>query len=339
MHQFRFNTNYPMYPLPPVVSVNYIHSKTTPCCVQVTEAGSSDLAMPGTYHKMEAEQETSGGHRRHKHRHHGHGHKHRHERGEERESSRASRERHHPPALSTDTSLEIPRPQYEDSLYSPKDSLYGPGAKDSLYSGDDGGHGGHHHQPHHRGYGSGSDTNRFSPRHSSDRESAAASGGRHAAENTFDAVKRRSQEERIWQDAVARGAESGQIRARDPTDIQHIYLPSVSADKSGGGGRQRGEAAPAGGSTHLRGYIEPGRPGSGLAAAAALVRGDTYTPEKIAVKSDKAKVPPPVPQKPRQQQYNKMGMEELWPGGWEEYSEYYLLYILNCSCVVYIRHL
>ena len=300
----------------------------------MTEAGSSDLAMPGTYHKMEAEQETSGGHRRHKHRHHGHGHKHRHERGEERESSRASRERHHPPALSTDTSLEIPRPQYEDSLYSPKDSLYGPGAKDSLYSGDDGGHGGHHHQPHHRGYGSGSDTNRFSPRHSSDRESAAAGGGRHAAENTFDAVKRRSQEERIWQDAVARGAESGQIRARDPTDIQHIYLPSVSADKSGGGGRQRGEAAPAGGSTHLRGYIEPGRPGSGLAAAAALVRGDTYTPEKIAVKSDKAKVPPPVPQKPRQQQYNKMGMEELWPGGWEEYSEYTSIITFSISAIV-----
>ena len=334
MHRYRFITNDPMYLLP--LGLRELYSTITPCCVQVTEAGSSDLAMPGTYHKMEAEQETGGGHRRHKHRHHGHGHKHRHERGggEERESSRASRERHHPPALSTDTSLEIPRPQYEDSLYSPKDSLYGPGAKDSLYSGDDGGHGGHHHQPHHRGYGSGSDTNRFSPRHSSDRESAAASGGRHAAENTFDAVKRRSQEERIWQDAVARGAESGQIRARDPTDIQHIYLPSVSADKSGGGGRQRGEAAPAGGSTHLRGYIEPGRPGSGLAAAAALVRGDTYTPEKIAVKSDKAKVPPPVPQKPRQQQYNKMGMEELWPGGWEEYSEYTFIITSSISSIV-----
>ena len=33
--------------------------------------------------------------------------------------------------------------------------------------------------------------------------------------------------------------------------------------------------------TNFRGYIEPGRPGSGLAAAAALARGDTYTPEKI----------------------------------------------------------
>ena len=128
-----------------------------------------------------------------------------------------------------------------------------------------------HHQP--RGYHSGSDNRltspgRFSPRHS-DRE-------RHG-ENTFDHVTkssqnhRRSQEERIWQDPVSRGAESGQIRS--PTDIQNIYLPSSNGDNH----LKVRKPDP----TNFRGYIEPGRPGSGLAAAAALARGDTYTPEKI----------------------------------------------------------
>ena len=61
------------------------------------------------------------------------------------------------------------------------------------------------------------------------------------------------------------------------------------------------------------------------AAAAALVRGDNYTPEKITT-GGKVKVPPPVPQKPGKPgpgagQYNKMGMDELWPGGWDEYSK------------------
>ena len=51
------------------------------------------------------------------------------------------------------------------------------------------------------------------------------------------------------------------------------------------------------------------------------MRGDTYTPEKITT-GGKVKVPPPVPVKPGKPGYNKMGMDELWPGGWEEYSEY-----------------
>ena len=261
--------------------------------------------MPGTYHKM-SEDNDRDGHRRHKHRHHSH-HKHRH----------GGHGQHHG---STDTSLEIPQHQrnnydvestYKDSLYNPKDSLYGGGVKDSLYSGDDGGH----HQHHQRGgYHSGSDTRltspaRISPRHS-DREQ------RHA-ENTFDHVTRtretrgRSSGDRIWQDPVARGAESGQIRSS--TDIQNIYLPSTDLAKSAASPVRKPD---------LRGYIEPGRPGSGLAAAAALVRGDTYTPEKITT-GGKVKVAPPVPQKPRQPHNKVTGMEELWPGGWEEYSEYH----------------
>lgn len=231
---------------------------------------SAETDMPGTYHKME---DGEGG-RRHKHRHHSH-HRHRH-----------SERSHH--QASTDTSLEIStRHNYDDSLYNPKDSLYGPAVKDSLYSGEEGG--GHHQ---HRGYNSGSDTRLTSPGRFSPRP---PSRERHA-ENTFDAVTkgqhRRSQEDRIWQDPVSRGAESGQI----------IHSRKPQQDP-----------------TNLRVYIEPGRPGSGLAAAAALVRGDVYTPEKIS--GAKVKVPPPVPQKPGKS-YNKMGMEELWPGGWEEYSEY-----------------
>ena len=100
--------------------------------------------MPGTYHKME---EGEGGGRRHKHRHHSH-HRHRHS---ERERSEARHQGHQP---STDTSLEIASNVragggYEDSLYNPKDSLYGPnnGHNDSLYSGEDGGqHTGEHCQ-------------------------------------------------------------------------------------------------------------------------------------------------------------------------------------------------
>ena len=227
---------------------------------------SKDTNMPGTYHKME---DGEGG-RRHKHRHHSHHRHHRH-----------SEARQYQP--STDTSLEI------NSRHNYDDSLYGPAVKDSLYSGEEGG--GHH-----------SDTRltspgRFSPRpHSRERH----------AENTFDQVSRghhrRSQEDRIWQDPVSRGAESGQIRSAGDTPHQTSRKP---ADP-----------------TNLRVYIEPGRPGSGLAAAAALVRGDVYTPEKIS--GSKVKVPPPVPQKPGpgRTSYNKMGMEELWPGGWEEYSKY-----------------
>ena len=280
--------------------------------------------MPGTYHKME---EHEGG-RRHKHRHHSH-HKHRHSDSKHGDRPAAatgysgSGSGHQ---ASTDTSLEIAanmrhghsydvESTYKDSLYNPKDSLYGPGTKDSLYSGEDGG--GVQHQP--RGYHSGSDTRltspgRFSPQRHSDRE-------RHA-ENTFDHVsksghnQRRSQEDRIWQDPVSRGAESGQIRPS--TDIQHIYLPTNDRDQP-----KVRKPDP----TNLRGYIEPGRPGSGLAAAAALVRGDNYTPEKITT-GGKVKVPPPVPQKPGKPgpgagagQYNKMGMDELWPGGWDEYSK------------------
>ena len=294
--------------------------------------------MPGTYHKME---DNEGG-RRHKHRHHSH-HKHRH-------SGHSDSGKHHGAGHqpSTDTSLETASnirhgTQYEDSLYNPKDSLYSPGVKDSLYSGDDGA--GNHHQT--RGYHSGSDNRltspgRFSPRHS-DRERLGErhsdrdrQGERHSdrerhterhsdrerhGENTFDHVTRssqhqsqrqgRSQEERIWQDAVSRGAESGQIRS--PTDIQNIYLPT-SPDQP-----KLRKPDP----TNFRGYIEPGRPGSGLAAAAALVRGDNYTPEKITT-GGKVKVPPPVPQKPGKSahaQYDKMGMDDLWPGGWEEYSK------------------
>ena len=219
--------------------------------------------MPGTYHKME---EGEGG-RRHKHRHHSH---HRHH--------RQSEARQYQP--STDTSLEI------NSRHNYDDSLYGPAVKDSLYSGEE-------------GDARLTSPGRFSPRpHSRERERE-----RHA-ENTFDHVSRgggqhrRSQEDRIWQDPVSRGAESGQINPPQP-------------------GRKAADP------TNLRVYIEPGRPGSGLAAAAALVRGDVYTPEKIS--GSKVKVPPPVPQKPGgpgRTSYNKMGMEELWPGGWEEYSKY-----------------
>lgn len=282
--------------------------------------------MPGTYHKME---EGEGGGRRHKHRHHSH-HRHRHSERERSEARHHGQQTQHQP--STDTSLEIAgnvRHGYEDSLYNPKDSLYGPnnGHNDSLYSGEDGGQ----QQHHNRGHGSGSDTRLTSPgrysdggRHHSDREQ------RHG-ENTFDHVtkggghsggQRRSQEERIWQDPVSRGAESGQIRALT-TDIQNIYLPSSSNEAAQPRGHRKPEQTSS--ASHLRGWIEPGRPGSGLAAAAALVRGDSYTPEKITT-GGKVKVPPPVPVKPGKPGYNKMGMDELWPGGWEEYSEYFSLH-------------
>ena len=154
-------------------------------------------------------------------------------------------------------------------------------------------------------------------------------------ENTFDHAskgghhggQRRSQEERIWQDPVSPGAGSGQIRALT-TDIQNIYLPST-----GDTGHQRSHRRPEQATSHIRGWIEPGRPGSGLAAAAALVRGDTYTPEKITT-GGKVKVPPPVPVKPGKPGYNKMGMDELWPGGWEEYSKYN---ITNCQAQVQVQ--
>ena len=296
--------------------------------IQIVDGGSE---MPGTYHKMD---EGEGGGRRHKHRHHSH-HKHRHSERERSESKHGDRDRGQHgvshPQPSTDTSLEFASNMrqgggYEDSLYNPKDSLYGPGpgAKDSLYSGEDNS-GGQHQSPSAgggRSYGSGSDTRLTSPGRYSD-------GGRHHSdkerhgENTFDHVskgghhggQRRSQEERIWQDPVSRGAESGQIRA--PTDIQNIYLPGNSEN----GGQRSGHRKPEQTASHIRGWIEPGRPGSGLAAAAALVRGDSYTPEKITT-GGKVKVPPPVPVKPSKPGYNKMGMDELWPGGWEEYSEY-----------------
>ena len=272
--------------------------------------------MPGTYHKME---EGEGGGRRHKHRHHSH-HRHRHG---ERERSEARHQGHQP---SPDTSLEIASNVragggYEDSLYGPNN-----GHNDSLYSGEDGGQQQQHHT---RGHGSGSETRLTSPgrysdggRHHSDREL-------HHGENTFDHVtkggqsggQRRSQKERIWQDPVSRGAESGQIRALT-TDIQNIYLPSSSEAQPRGGRKPEQTSA-----SQLRGWIEPGRPGSGLAAAAALVRGDSYTP--VITTGGKVKVPPPVPVKPGKPGYNKMGMDELWPGGWEEYSEYFtLLYII-----------
>ena len=241
-----------------------------------------DTHMPGTYHKME---DGEGG-RRHKHRHHSH---HRHHR------ERHSEARQYQP--STDTSLEI------NSRHNYDDSLYGPAVKDSLYSGEEGG--GSHH----------SDTRFTSPGRFSPRPHSPHSRERHA-ENTFDQVSRgqhrRSQEDRIWQDPVSRGAESGQIRAAG--DNPHLQTTRKPADP-----------------TNLRVYIEPGRPGSGLAAAAALVRGDVYTPEKIS--GSKVKVPPPVPQKPPgpgRTSYNKMGMEELWPGGWEEYSKYQPVLSLCC---------
>ena len=246
--------------------------------------------MPGTYQKME---DGEGG-RRHKHRHHSH-HKHRHGEGS-RHGERSQQGGYHP---STDTSLEINTKEginfdvestYKDSLYSPapQQSVYGPGLRDSLYSGDEGGRG-----------------QQQSPgREREPRE-------RHA-ENTFDAVtkhqSRRGQEERIWQDAVSRGAESGQIRGGQESESRSAQ-PRPQPTKP---------------DHHLRarGFIEPGRPGSGLAAAAALARGDViYSPKELGVKP---KVPPPVPQKPDKaqvQKYNKLGMEELWPGGWDEYSE------------------
>merc|ERR1711892_1583199 len=72
--------------------------------------------------------------------------------------------------------------------------------------------------------------------------------------------------------------------------------------------------------TNLRAYIEPGRPGSGLAAAAALARGEPHAYSPKDTPQGKLKVPPPVPQKPDKSKYNKMGMDDLWPGGWDEYT-------------------
>ena len=45
------------------------------------------------------------------------------------------------------------------------------------------------------------------------------------------------------------------------------------------------------------------------------------------VRSGKMKVgsPPPVAQKPDKKIFNKLGMEELWPGSWEEFSKHHFL--------------
>lgn len=253
----------------------------------------------GTYNKMEEERE--GGGRRHKHRHHSH---HRHGSRTERTDRESSRNGGR--QTSTDTSLDLGpsrehvaadsmdvESKYQDSLYSQqptKDSLYGPG-RESIYSGGE------------DRYLSGSERppgGRFSPR---PRSKGWDSGREQRGENTFDHVSRgmgrRGQEERIWQDPVSRGAESGQIRAAPPQGHR---------DNSSRSSRQP-EPSP------LRaGYIEPGRPGSGLAAAAALARGEVTGP--------RGKVPPPVAQKPEKARYNKLGMEEVWAGGWDDYSEY-----------------
>ena len=276
-----------------------------------TQVMGGENQMPGTYQKMD---ESEGG-RRHKHRHHSH-HKHRH--SDNRHNEKVVIDNRHGRHPSTDTSLEI-NPKdgrsydvestYKDSLYSPnhKDSLYTPAPKDSLYSGDDGST-----RPQVERYNSNSGDSgrdqrltspgRFSPRPKS--KNWDSSRERHG-ENTFDHVtknqNRRGQEERIWQDPVSRGAESGQIRA--PETHHHIRADSgnhrgaeghMRDSSNGGGGRelmftdhsdsnmfQRGHnsAEPQQRprkSEHqhskLRAYIEPGRPGSGLAAAAALAR-------------------------------------------------------------------
>ena len=256
---------------------------------------------PGTYSKMEEGEGSGGGGRRHRHRHHSH-HRHR----GEREGKGGGEGGRGGGRNSTDTSLDMGRPgqeehsmeaesKYQDSLYSPqpaKDSLYGGPGRDSVYSGEEGGR-------YHRESDNGERGGRFSPR---PRSKGWDSGREQRGENTFDHVSRgagrRGQEERIWQDPVSRGAESGQIRA--------VSQHQSRAAKT--------EASP------LRaGYIEPGRPGSGLAAAAALARGE---PHAIQGGRGGAKVGPPVAQKPGK--YNKLGMEEVWAGGWDDYSEYIL---------------
>ena len=275
--------------------------------LQVGEVGSEmakERETPGTYSKMEeTESGEQGGGRRHKHRHHSH-HRHR----GDREASRAGRQ------TSTDTSLDLGRgpledlsldveSKYQDSLYSPqptKDSLYGQG-RESLYSAEEGREGRYPDQ-----------RDRFSPRprQREPRESREQRGEsrEQRGENTFDHVSRgmgrRGQEERIWQDPVSRGAESGQIRA-PPSGPGHTSR-----------GSHKPEASP------LRaGYIEPGRPGSGLAAAAALARGEV-------VGAGRGKVPPPIAQKPEKAKYNKLGMEEVWAGGWDDYSEYTFIQLI-----------
>ena len=267
---------------------------------------------------------------------------------------------------STDTSLEI-NPKdgrnydvestYKDSLYSPntKDSLYTQAPKDSLYSGDDGST-----RPQVERYNSNSGDSgrdqrltspgRFSPRPRS--KNWDSSKERHG-ENTFDHVtknqNRRGQEERIWPDAVSRGAESGQIRAPESHHHHHRIDSGNSRgaeahfrDSNNGGreimfneqsdsnmfnrGQSSAEPQRPRKNEHqpgkLRAYIEPGRPGSGLAAAAALARGEPHAYGAKESPAAKLKVPPPVPQKPDKSKYNKMGMDELWPGGWDEYSKY-----------------
>ena len=312
--------------------------------------------VPGTYQKMD---DSEGG-RRHKHRHHSH-HKHRHSENNSRHNDKVVTDSRHGRHPSTDTSLEI-NPKdgrnfevestYKDSLYSPnqKDSVYSPATKDSLYSGDDGSTRPQVERYHSNSGESGRDQRltspgRFSPRPKS--KNWDSSRERHG-ENTFDHVtknqSRRGQEDRIWQDPVSRGAESGQIRAPEPHHHHHNNREGHMRDSSNGGrgdnmfsdqsdnnnmfhrGHSSAEPQKArkGETQHskLRAYIEPGRPGSGLAAAAALARGEPHAYGGARDSpAGKLKVPPPVPQKPDKSKYNKMGMDDLWPGGWDEYSE------------------
>ena len=59
-----------------------------------------------------------------------------------------------------------------------------------------------------------------------------------------------------------------------------------------------------------------------MAAAAALARGEPHAVQGGQGSHARGgKVPPPVAQKPEKAKYNKLGMEEVWAGGWEDYSE------------------
>jgi len=171
-----------------------------------------------------------------------------------------------------------------------------------------------------------------SPDRKSPRNAPAAAGKKHSwdikeGENTFAAVTRNSRRERTSKDRREdapedrrreRGTLEGDRRTGEDrrSDGERRGEDRRSDGERRGTERRGPEAArnPSfrGGvdTSQFRNYrgLEPGRPGSGLAAAAALVG------------IQKPKVPPPVPQKPDKTRMSKVSIDDSWTNNFPDYA-------------------
>ena len=246
---------------------------------------------PGTYHKMDAEEtiweeERRSGHREHKvSKQHSHGdrHHHRHRHGKGREN----------PA-STDTSLEL-GDKREEEVY--KDSLYSPAPLDSL----DGRDGRSTRGDSVRGREGEASPGRFSPRPR--RTTSWDAPNEVYAEGMYDHMgKRAEMDRRVNQEMERRTIEARIIQEQINRGEGRIIQDTVPRSGAAESGQLRGGAP----------QILPGPTKDSLTLATAMVRPGA---------SGKYKQPPSVAQKPDKKIYNKLGMEELWPGLWEEFSK------------------